>query len=81
MRQDPTEPLQGDDIDIETWGHEFGYDDDADEDDSGFDPWDGLPYVGMDEDEVEDAEISAANWCECGLPREACYIHSKNKDA
>lgn len=31
MRLDPTEPYQGDDIDIEVWGHEFGYEGDDDE--------------------------------------------------
>jgi hypothetical protein len=24
------------------------------------------------QDEIEDAEISAANWCACGLPRDVC---------
>lgn len=25
------------------------------------------------DDEIVDPEISAANWCDCGLPREACH--------
>jgi hypothetical protein len=34
-----------------------------------------------DEDEIEDHEISAGNWCECGLPRAVCHIHSVSEDA
>jgi hypothetical protein len=75
---DPTEPRQGDDIDIESWGHEFGYDDDADEPGIFYQyAYDALP--DDDEDEIEDHEISAGNWCECGLPRAACHRH--NQDA
>jgi hypothetical protein len=33
--------------------------------------YDDMPYP----DEIEDHEISAANWCECGLPRGACHRH------
>lgn len=34
-------------------------------------------FCDWEDDEVADPEISAANWCECGIPRAACHLHDK----
>jgi hypothetical protein len=77
---DQAAPDPANDPEAEYWGYSI-YDDDEDEDED-FEPdEDTEMFCDWEEDEIEDAEISAANWCECGLPRTACHLHSQNEDA
>lgn len=45
--------------------------------DEGFDD---IPFPAAAEDADFDAIVaSAGNWCECGLPRDACHHHRQDK--
>jgi hypothetical protein len=74
--QDMPDPAN--DPEAEYWGYSIYDDDDEDfepnEDTEMFCDW-------GDDDEFDAIVASACNWCECGLPRAVCHIHSKNEDA